>query len=112
MSIIIAIIDLFSRWWRLFALSTRQAAVVTRCFLDEWIHVRGVPQVMYSDSDPALTYNVCKGLLEALNVKHIVTCRYPQPNGMTERGFVLVGECMRRLSVPRRLLWPQDLPKI
>ncbi len=51
MSIIMATIDLFSRWWRLFALPNRQAAVVTRCLLDEWIHVRGVPQVIYSDSD-------------------------------------------------------------
>ena len=112
MCIIMLIIDLFSAWRRLFALPNRQANTVVRCLLDEWIYVRGCPQTIVSDADPALMSKVCQGLFQALNVKHIATFRYPQPNGKSERSFRVVGECFRRMDPSQRENWPRQLPKI
>jgi hypothetical protein len=85
---------------------------VIRCLLEEWIYVRGCPQTIVSDADPALMSKVCQGLFQALNVKHIATFRYPQPNGKSERSFRVVGECFRRMDPSQRENWPRQLPKI
>jgi hypothetical protein len=106
------IMDLFTAWRRLFALPNRQATTILRVLLDEWIHVRGCPQFIYSDADPALMGNICKGLFEALKVNHIATFRYPQANGMVERSFRVVGECFRRMPEDKRHAWPRELPRI
>ena len=110
--VIMLMIDLFSRWRRYVVLRSRRAVEVVEGILNEWVYVRGCPPVWVSDSDPALMGAVAQGLMKALSVTHIHTQHYPQGNAVTERGFVLLGECMRRMPKSKRSRWTKELPRI
>ena len=110
-TVVVAMVDLFSRWRKFVALLNRQAAEAVRAIL-EWIYQRGCPAVLVSDADPAILGSVVQGLLKALGIKHMRTQYHPEGNSIVERGFVLLGEFLRRMPVENRLRWPSDLSKL
>ena len=111
-TIVVALVDLFSRWRKFVPLLNRQASEVVRAILDEWVYQRGCPTVLVSDADPAILGSVVQGLLRALDIKHMRTQYHPEGNSIVERGFVLLGECLRRMPKETRPRWPSELQKI
>lgn len=99
MSVIMVVVDLFSRLTMFIALTNQQATSVIRALLEDVVFRRGAFKVMVSDADPALLSMIVQGLIQALGCEHIVTYGWPQGNAVTERNMVVLGENLRILSM-------------
>ena len=108
MNVIMVVIDLFSRYVWYLALKDRKARTIVKALLEHIIFQRGIPSVFVNDNCRELVGSVVKELMDVMDCKQIVTCRWPQGNSVTERHQVFLGEMLRHLDEKQRSDWDKS----
>lgn len=83
---ILTIIDTFSKYTKVFPITTLESKNACSIFRKEWIDKEGKPQCIISDQGRTYISKRFKMFAESENIKHIINSPYnPQGNGIAER---------------------------
>ena len=84
-TIILVLLDHFTRWVELVALKKAEVSDVVSCLRDVWMPKNGVPVVLLSDNGPQFTAAVLRDFCTSIGVRKIYSTPYhPQGNSVVE----------------------------
>jgi hypothetical protein len=111
-TVILVVVDLFSRWVTLLPMKDRTAKSFVNKFLKHIIYQRGIPQLLMSDGAKEFLATATQSMCDTMGIKHLKTFHYPQPNGMVERSQAFITVCFRLLPEDERKRWNKFCPRM
>ena len=113
-TVILTIVDRFSKQVHLVPLSKLPSAMVTaRLLIQHVVRLHGLPKEILSDRGPQFISAIWHTVWKELGVKAQLTSGYhPQSNGQCERANQSVESCLRCLCHERPTRWVEELPWI
>jgi len=111
-SVILTIIDRFSKYAHFIALSHPYMAIsVARAFFDNIVRLHGVPCSIVSDRDPVFTSAFWMELFSLVGVKlRLSTAFHPQTDGQSEVTNRIIGVYLHCLACDKPKSWLRWLP--
>jgi hypothetical protein len=92
------IMDNYSRWPEIYALSDKRASTILKSILNEFIPRYSCPKVLISENGPDLTGSEMTRVLQKLNIKYRKTSHYwPRSNCRNERSHKTVHPIISKL---------------
>jgi hypothetical protein len=111
---ILAIVDNFSKYIRLYSTQRATAEEYVRCLV-EWVSVFGVPKEIRTDGGPQFDNQLAKDFKTMMGMEHLVIVPYhPQANGIVERRMGEIKNHLQAIVYERRIKeeWSRFLPLV
>jgi hypothetical protein len=111
---ILAIVDNFSKYIRLYPTRNATAEEYVRCLV-EWVSVFGVPKGVRTDGGPQFDSQLAEGIKSMLGFEHLIVVPYrPQANGIVERRMKEIKQHLQAIVIEKRIkhCWSRYLPLV
>lgn len=91
--------DDLSKFIKFVPIESKEASIVAKALVENWILIFGVPKIILSDNGTEFCNSLMKELSEIFGFKNITTSvAYPQSNGSVERAHARLTEYIRTVS--------------
>jgi hypothetical protein len=108
---LVTAVDRFTRWPMAFPVKDIHAITVAQAFLNGWIQLFGVPEVLTTDRGRQFESALWADLMRLLGVRHnATTAWHPQANAQVERFHRTLKDALRARAAGDR--WTDHLPHI
>lgn len=109
---ILAILDIFSKYIKLYVLKKETAGAIIKRILNEYIPEVGKPEAVITDNGTQFTSKKWSEKIKELNIKtHSISRYHPQANPV-QRYNREVGRILRTYCVGQYTKWPEYLNQI
>ena len=112
-TVVLGVIDAFSKFIILIPLRNHQAKTITEALMEHVFLRYGLPDAIHSDGGSEFTSTLQKRFLQAFGVKRkITTPARPQANGVIERIFRTIKPAVAIFCRGRPHSWPSIIPNV